>query len=128
MYRNYIIGIGSLQNFQRGGSKFENIRSVVVEKWSVEISSRLAVSTSQNSLTGGQAASSSQNSLTGSLVASSSQNSMTGIVVVERVISPLVGLREFLEVTSLVEELQKSFEKGFQRWLHLLCPWMLQQH
>ena len=64
--RYFIIGVGSLQNFQRGGSKFENSRSVVVEKWSVEISSvsELTASSSQNLLMGGQAASSSQNSMT----------------------------------------------------------------
>ena len=65
--RYFIIGVGSLQNFQRGGSKFENIRSVVVEKGSVEISSvsELTATSSQNSLIGNQAASSSQNSMTG---------------------------------------------------------------
>ena len=75
----FITGIGSLQNFQRGGSKFENIRSVVVEKWSgnQQTLSELTASSSQNSLMGGQVASSSQNSLMGGQAASSSQNSLT---------------------------------------------------
>ena len=79
--RYFIIGMGSLQNFQRGGSKFENIRSVVVEKWSMEISSLASLPlvllrTHQNSLMGGQAASSSQNSMTGVVVVLSKTGDM----------------------------------------------------
>ena len=49
-----------------------------MERGNQQMVSELTASSSQYSLTGGQAASSSQNSLTGSVVASSSQNSMTG--------------------------------------------------
>ena len=60
--RYFIIGVGSLQNFQRGGSKFEIFNQWLWKNGSV---SELTASSSQNSLMGGQAASFSQNSMTG---------------------------------------------------------------
>ena len=78
--RYFITGIGSLQNFQRGGSKFLEYSidgCGEMERGNQQMLSELTASSSQNSLMGGQAASSSQNSLMGGQAASSSQNSLT---------------------------------------------------
>ena len=78
--RYFITGIGSLQNFQNGGSKFREYSISgcgEMERGNQQPLSELTASSSQNSLMGGQAASSSQNSLMGGQAASSSQNSLT---------------------------------------------------
>ena len=75
--RYFITGIGSLQNFQRGGSKFLEYSFGGCGEMERGNQQTLTASSSQNSLMGGQAASSSQNSLMGDQAATSSQNSLT---------------------------------------------------
>ena len=65
--RYFITGIGSLQNFQRGGSNFREYSfggCGEMERGNQQTLSELNASSSQNSLMGDEAASSSQNSLT----------------------------------------------------------------